>query len=103
MEEILDWEGLMEFLRIEGFETPFRVNDVGFYHPDLARTYLPECIRNIEVLRLPYLQRQGSCRVYTFTTMDGQRGWISVAERGSSLEGEMVRHIERILDELNDW
>lgn len=88
---------VIELARSEGFTTEFATNDKGFFDPESGKTYLPESIAKVEVIRVdaPFSEPDAQSIVYFMETVDGQKGWISDAY-GLYADANLAEHLNRI-------
>ena len=83
--------------RTEGYSVEFVANEKGFFDPENGKTYLPESICAVEVIRLdaPYSGPDEQSILYLLQTVDGEKGWISDAY-GAYADTNLAEHIARI-------
>ncbi|RMG23166.1 MAG: hypothetical protein D6730_14965 [Bacteroidetes bacterium] len=92
----------IEQAKREGYSIEFVINERGFLDPDSGKTYLPESITAMEVIRIdaPYSEPDAQSILYLLQTVDGRRGWVSDAYGPYSNE-TLAGHLSRIVENFN--
>jgi|GEM_PF-2829710 len=69
----------IEEISKEGFSIEFVSNEKGLFNPNNNKSYLPEDIASIEIVRLysPFSSPDEDSILYLLETRDSQKGWIS--------------------------
>jgi len=94
--------GAIQNIEAEGYKVEFVANEKGFFDPTSSKTYLPESICAMEVIRVdaPFSEPDAQSILYVLKMIDGQSGWVSDAY-GIYADETLAEHLARIKDNLS--